>query len=417
MFIDRVRIKVFAGAGGNGCTSFRREKYVAQGGPNGGDGGDGGDVIFVASSRLGTLLDLRYHPEWRGNRGVHGMGSDMHGKRGEDLIIEVPAGTVIKDQETEEVLADLVEDGESYLAARGGKGGKGNARFSTSSNRAPHFHENGEPGEAVELQLELKLLADVGIVGLPNAGKSTFLAAVSAATPKIADYPFTTLTPNLGVVTLGDYRSMTIADIPGIIEGAAQGKGLGHDFLRHIERTKVLLFFVDPMFGDPVETVEILESELLEHSTEFAKQPRVLAFTKADVTENREAFETLKQTYPNSVLISSASHEGVPELLELLWITLERYNQQLAEEPVEEEPGVEYTYEAPFTIEPWGEGYRVDGKKVLRAVRMTNFENEEGIRHLDSVLKKMGLYKALHRLGAENGDTIYVGDMELEYQD
>ncbi|MFP6581391.1 MAG: GTPase ObgE [Candidatus Hydrogenedentota bacterium] len=417
MFIDRVRIKVEAGGGGKGCTSFRREKYVSHGGPNGGDGGDGGDVLIVAASRLGTLQDVRYHPEWRGNRGAHGMGSDMHGKGGEDLTILVPAGTVVKDRETGEILADLVEDNEIYIAAHGGQGGKGNARFATSTNRAPQFHEQGEPGELVELQLELKLLADVGIVGLPNAGKSTFLAAVSKATPKIADYPFTTLTPNLGVVTLGEYRSLVIADIPGIIEGAAQGKGLGHDFLRHIERTKVLLYFVDSLFQEPAETFAILENELLEHSAEFAKRPKILAFTKSDITENREAFETMRKTFPDSVLISSVSGDGIPELLELLWTTVERYNRELEEGADEAEPEVEYTFDAPFTVDACEGGYEIGGKKVIRAVRMTDFENEEGLRHLDKVLKKMGLYKALQRMGAKDGDTIFVSDIEMEYRE
>lgn len=417
MFIDRVRIKIFAGAGGNGCTSFLREKYVSNGGPNGGDGGKGGDVLIVAASRLGTLEDVRYHSEWRGNRGTHGQGSAMHGKGGEDVIILVPAGTVVKDRHTEETLADLVEDGQTYVAANGGQGGKGNARFATSTNRAPKFHEQGEPGEVVELQLELKLLADVGIVGLPNAGKSTFLAAVSNATPKIADYPFTTLTPNLGVVSVGEFRSFVIADIPGIIEGAAQGKGLGHDFLRHIERTKVLLYFVDTLTQDPEETVAILDKELAEHSSEFALRPKVLAFTKSDITENREAYETLREVYPNSKLISSVTGDHIPELLELLWATLERYNLEQAGLLEEFVPEVEYNYDAPFMVEEWGGGYRVDGKKVLRVVRMTDFENEEGLRHLDKVLKKMGLYTALQRMGAVEGDTIFVGDIEMEYRE
>lgn len=417
MFIDRVRIKLTAGAGGNGCTSFRREKYVAHGGPNGGDGGAGGDILIVAASRLGTLQDLRYHSDWRGKRGVHGMGSDMHGKRGEDVLIQVPVGTVVKDRHTEEVLSDLTEDGQSYMASKGGKGGKGNARFATSTNKAPQFHETGEPGGFIELQLELKLLADVGLVGLPNAGKSTFLSAISAANPKIADYPFTTLTPNLGMVDLGDYRTMTVADIPGIIEGAAQGKGLGHDFLRHIERTKVLLYFADAMFEDPRETFATLERELLEHSEEFAHRPKIFAFTKADLPENQESFEELKGEFPGAYLISSVTGEGVKELLEGAWAALEQYNRELAGEKVEEPPGVEYTFEAPFTIEPVTNGFSIEGKRVTRAVRMTDFSNEEGLQHLDRVLTKMGLFKALHKMGASEGDTIYIGDAEMEYRE
>ena len=416
MFIDRVRIKVTGGDGGNGCTSFLREKYVAQGGPNGGNGGDGGDVYIVASSRLCTLQDLRYHPLWKGNRGTHGMGSGMHGKCGEELEIPVPTGTVIKDRQTGEILCDLVEDGQRYLAGKGGQGGGGNARFASGKNRIPMFHELGEPGDEHELQLELKLMADIGIVGLPNAGKSTFLARVSNATPKIADYPFTTLTPNLGVVALDDYRTLVIADIPGIIEGAAQGKGLGHDFLRHIERTKVLLFFIDPLFQDPRETYDILLNELLEHSDEFKERPKVLVFTKADITENKEQFEDLSKEFVDSMLISSATGEGVSDLLQVLWETLETYNQLLAGIEPDPEPEVQYTYDAPFTITETDHGFEVEGKKVVRAVRMTNFDNEEGLHHLDLVLEKIGLYKALQRLGAEEGDTIIIGDVEMEYR-
>ena len=299
----------------------------------------------------------------------------------------------------------------------GGKGGGGNARFASGTNRAPMFHEMGEPGEEYELQLELKLMADIGIVGLPNAGKSTFLSRVSNATPKIADYPFTTLTPNLGVVALDDYRTLVIADIPGIIEGAAQGKGLGHDFLRHIERTKVLLFFIDPLFQDPRETYDILLNELIEHSDTFRERPKVLAFTKADITENKEQFEELSKEFIDARLISSATGEGVDDLLQLLWETLEEYNRFLEGQETESVPEVEYTYDAPYTISETEDGYEVEGKKVVRAVRMTDFDNEEGLHHLDLVLKKWGLYKALQRMGAQEGDTIIIGGVEMEYRD
>ncbi|MFP6598173.1 MAG: Obg family GTPase CgtA, partial [Candidatus Hydrogenedentota bacterium] len=277
--------------------------------------------------------------------------------------------------------------------------------------------ETGEPGGYVELQLELKLLADVGLVGLPNAGKSTFLSAVSAANPKIADYPFTTLTPNLGIVDLGEYRTLVVADIPGIIEGAAQGKGLGHDFLRHIERTKVLLYFADALFEDPVETFATLEGELLEYSGEFAKRPKILAFTKADVTENRESYDRLRSAFPDAVLISSATGDGIKGLLELLWETLQRYNRELEGEEVDAPAAVEYTFDAPFKIEALSNGFSIEGKKVVRAVRMTDFANEEGLQHLDKVLTKMGLFKALQKMGASDGDMIYIGGHEMEYRD
>jgi len=417
MFIDRARIQVTAGAGGQGCCSFRREKYVPQGGPSGGDGGDGGDIEIVATTRTNSLNHLRYHSTWKGLRGQHGRGSDMHGKRGDATTIDVPVGTVILDSESGTVLRDLSEEGQGFIAARGGKGGRGNARFTTSTNRAPKFSEKGEPGEERALNLELKLIADVGIVGMPNAGKSTFLARTTAATPKIGDYPFTTLGPNLGVLELSDYRSMTIADIPGIIEGAAEGKGLGHDFLRHIERTKVLLFLIDPSAGDPLEMLEILENELAQHSAEFAKRPRVVAITKADLPDNRAAYEASKAAFETATLISSATGEGVDVLLEAVWSALQRYERELREGvQANPEPEAEYRYEAPFTIDTRDEGFSVNGKRVVRAVRMTDFSNEEAIMHLDRTLKKMGLFKALKRLGAVNGQSIYIADVELEYQ-
>ncbi len=415
MFIDRVRIAVTGGGGGNGCLSFRREKYVPLGGPNGGDGGHGGDVYIVATSRLTTLLDLRYHSTWRGKRGVHGKGSDRHGRNGEEMLVPVPCGTIVRDLETNDTLCDLTEEGQRYLAARGGRGGKGNARFATSTNRAPRFAEKGEPGQEAEYALELKLIAEVGIVGLPNAGKSTLLSAISAATPKIADYPFTTITPNLGIVQLDGYRTLSVADIPGIIEGAAEGKGLGHDFLRHIERTRVLLFLIDLGDEDPRATRDVLERELAEHSPVFAGRPRIYALNKADVTENRERFEDLKGELAPVFLLSGATGEGVPEILEALWQQVDRMRREDAGEPAAP-PEREYTYEAPFDIQARPNGYRVEGDRVLRAVRMTDFENPEAVEHLQLVLQKLGVFRALKRIGAKPGQSITIGDVELEYQ-
>ncbi len=416
MFVDRARIQVTAGAGGRGCRSFRREKYVSHGGPNGGDGGDGGSVYVVATTRHNSLNHLRYHSTWKGNRGQHGLGSDMHGKTGADLLIEVPVGTVARGEGSGEVLCDLSEEGQRYCVAQGGKGGRGNARFTTSTNRAPQFAEKGEPGEEATVEFELKLIADVGIVGLPNAGKSTLLSRVSAATPKIGDYPFTTISPNLGVVQLSDYRSLTLADIPGIIEGAAEGKGLGHDFLRHIERTKVLLFLIDASDADPSETLDTLESELAQHSELFESRPREVAFSKADLPENRARFEEVKDRFESPLLISAATGEGLDELLETVWQALERYKlQEQGAVTFDLSTETEYRYEAPFTIQAESAGFSVEGRKVVRAVRMTDFENEEAVHHLDLTLKKMGLYKALERMGAEDGQSIYIADVELEY--
>lgn len=415
MFVDQARIKVTAGAGGNGCCSFRREKYVPHGGPNGGDGGKGGDIIFVADARLTSMLDLRHHAHWKSERGEHGQGSDCHGKNGADSLVSVPLGTLVRDFETNEVLADLVEDGQRFLAARGGRGGRGNARFVSSTNRAPKFAELGEPGEGREFLLELKVIAEVGIVGLPNAGKSTLLAAVSAAHPKIDNYPFTTLSPNLGVAQLSDYRTLTMADIPGIIEGAADGKGLGHDFLRHIERTKLLVFLIDLGDDDPVKTRDVLENELAQYSDVFKDRPRVFVLNKADIPENRERFSAAAEAFDHPFLISAVTGEGVADLIEALWSIVDRIRKEGAAAAIPI-PEREYTYEAPFTVEAFGDSFRVEGKRIEQAVKMTNFENEFAVRHLQQTLQRMGVLKALKRMGARDGQVIAIGDVQLEYR-
>jgi GTPase len=416
MFIDRVRVRVSGGNGGDGCLSFLREKYVPLGGPNGGDGGKGGDIIFVADTRMTSLMDLHYHSHWRGKRGTHGKGKDCHGRKAEDTIVHVPAGTVIHEYESNEVLCDLVEHDQAFSAARGGCGGRGNARLVTPSNRIPRFAEKGEPGEEREYFFELKTIAEVGLVGLPNAGKSTFLSRTTAANPKIADYPFTTLSPNLGMVTLEGCRTLSIADIPGIIEGAADGKGLGHEFLRHIERTKVLLFLIDLGDEDPRETYDILQKELYAHSEEFRKRPQFLAFNKVDVTEYREQVEALRESFSDCHVLSAATGEGVDELLEILWKQVEHLRKH-PEEDIAPEPEREYTFQAPFTIKPVKSGFRVEGARVLRVVRMCHFENEEAVRHLQRTFQEIGLFKALKRMGAKEGQSIHIGDLELEYQD
>ncbi len=414
MFIDRARIKVTGGGGGKGCCSFRREKYVPHGGPDGGDGGNGGDVLIVANSRLSSLMDLRYHSTWKGNRGAHGRGSNCHGKCGEDIFITVPPGTIVHDLDSDSILADLKNDGDSFRAGRGGRGGKGNARFATSTNRIPQFAEIGEPGEEASFALELKLIAEVGLVGLPNAGKSTLLSTVTAAKPKIASYPFTTLSPNLGVAFLSKYRMLTIADIPGIIEGAAEGKGLGHDFLRHIERTRVLLFLIDLGDEEPLKTIDVLERELAEHSGEFAARPRVYALNKIDIPDNLEKAEKLKSKLADVFLISGAGGEGVNDLMEHIHDILERVRREDETGEVEEVEH-EYTYEAPFTIKEEDGVFQIEGRTVLRFVRMTDFENEEAVRYLQEKLKKMGIFKALKRMGASEGQSIFIGTLELEY--
>ncbi len=335
MFIDRAKIHVQGGDGGNGVTAFRREKFVPRGGPSGGDGGRGGDVIVVADGSLNTLLHLRYNPRHIAERGSHGEGSNRSGHNGADLIVRVPVGTQIFDATTGDLLHDLNHDGDRWLAARGGRGGFGNAHFTTSTNRAPRYHQSGGKGEEIELQLELKLLADVGLVGFPNAGKSTFISTVSAARPKIADYPFTTLEPNLGVVDLGDFRTFVIADIPGLIEGAHTGAGLGDRFLRHIERTKLLLHLVDVSSAsgrDAVSDYETVNRELASYNQELATRPQFVVATKIDALDDPQRLETLKRSALNDTkpffAISSATGAGVRELINAVSAKLEELSAE-----------------------------------------------------------------------------------------
>ena len=335
MFIDRAKIYVHGGDGGNGVTAFRREKFVPRGGPSGGDGGRGGDVIVVADASLNTLLHLRYNPRHIAARGAHGEGSNRSGREGDDLIVRVPVGTQIFDAETGELLHDLNHDADRWLAARGGRGGFGNAHFTSSTNRAPRYHQSGSRGEERELQLELKLLADVGLVGFPNAGKSTFISTVSAARPKIADYPFTTLEPHLGVVDLGDFRTFVIADIPGLIEGAHTGAGLGDRFLRHIERTKLLLHLVDvSSFSgrDAVSDYETVNRELASYNAELATRPQFVVATKIDALDDPERLASLKQRALKDekpfFAISSATGEGVAELVNAMAAKLDELSAE-----------------------------------------------------------------------------------------
>ena len=321
-FIDEAKIYVKAGDGGRGCVSFRREKFVPRGGPNGGDGGNGGDVLMVAQRNMTSLLDHRYQQHYRAKRGVHGKGKDQHGKNADDLIIPVPMGTIIKDFETDKYYGDLTEEGQTLIIAKGGKGGRGNARFVTPTNQAPKEAEPGTPGEEKTIKLELKLLADVGLLGFPNAGKSTLISTLSAARPKIADYPFTTLVPNLGVVSYGDGQTFVLADIPGIIEGAHEGAGLGIQFLKHIERTKILIHLLDlsPITErDPVHDYETLNHELESFSEELSKKPQIVALNKIDITEARDELDRIQKHFSDMGIktfpISSATGEGTKELV------------------------------------------------------------------------------------------------------
>jgi GTP-binding protein len=325
MFIDEAKIYVKGGDGGNGCVSFRREKYVPKGGPDGGDGGDGGSVIITADRNLHTLIDFKYKQHYKAKRGAHGQGSNKHGKSGEECRIRVPVGTIIKDAGAQEIPKDLNEDGMEFIAVNGGRGGRGNARFKSSTNRAPRRSEKGFPGEEKWLSLELKLLADVGIIGFPNAGKSTLISKISAARPKISDYPFTTLAPNLGVVAVEEHKSFVVADIPGLIEGAHEGKGLGIRFLRHIERTKILLHLIDMSSGegrDPLDDFETINRELSHFSPELASKLQIVAGNKIDIPEARERFKKVKGRFKdikvNIFPVSAATGEGVDKVIKCI---------------------------------------------------------------------------------------------------
>ncbi|HRI04108.1 MAG TPA: GTPase ObgE [Pyrinomonadaceae bacterium] len=338
MFIDRVKIKVKAGDGGNGVTAFRREKFIPRGGPSGGDGGVGGSVYMESHEGLNTLLHLRYNPEHKAERGRHGEGSNRYGKDGEDAVVKVPVGTQVFDPETNELLFDFTEPGQRYMAAKGGKGGWGNSHFATATRQAPKYHYNGRPGGERELQLELKLIADVGLVGFPNAGKSTLISVISAAKPKIADYPFTTLEPNLGVVDMGDFRTFVVADIPGLIEGASDGAGLGHRFLRHVERTKLMLHLVDvsSLSGrDPVSDYEIINRELANYDADLAKRPQIIVATKIDTMDEPERVEALKKRAKKDKMpffeISSVTNKGVKDLVSAVAVALDEITKEEAE--------------------------------------------------------------------------------------
>lgn len=417
MFVDYAKIYVKGGDGGNGIVAFRREKYVPMGGPSGGDGGRGGNVIFVADEGLKTLMDFRYKKHFKAGRGEHGQGKNMHGRSGEDLMVKVPVGTVIRDDATGEVIADLTRHGQEAVVARGGRGGRGNARFATSNNRAPTLSENGEPGEEKWIRLELKLLADVGLVGFPNAGKSTLISRISAAKPKIADYPFTTLVPNLGVVETKNRDNFVVADIPGLIENAAEGAGLGHDFLRHIERTKVLLFLLDTAQSegrDVLKDYEILRRELEKYNPQLLSRPYLIVANKIDISEASENLKRLQKLYGDKVYpISAVTGEGLEELIEKTYELLKSVPEEVYEG--EERVVRKYEEEIPFEINKIDGVYEVTGKRIEKLVTMTNFNTEEGLRRFQNTVIKMGLEDALKDMGIKEGDIVRIKDFEFEY--
>ncbi|MBQ3365551.1 MAG: GTPase ObgE [Acidaminococcaceae bacterium] len=421
MFIDKARIYVEAGNGGDGMSSFRREKFVEKGGPNGGNGGRGGNVILRADISLNTLIDFRYKRKFIAKSGDRGGVSNMTGHRGEDVIIKVPLGTVVRDDETNIMIADLTEDGQEFVAAKGGRGGKGNACYATSTKRAPTFAEKGEPGTKGWLRLELKLLADVGLVGYPSVGKSSIISRVSAAKPEIAAYHFTTLTPVLGVVRLNEEQSFVLADIPGLIEGAAEGVGLGHDFLRHIERTKVLLHVVD-VSGcegrDPIEDFEKINHELEAYSAKLARRKQLVVANKMDLPDSADNFVILKEYVEEKgyeiMPVSAATGEG---LQELMWKAWEMTRQYVAE-PEEEIGVVEEGDPDSFEIIRGAEDadFEVKGKNIERLVAMTNFDNSEALYRFQLIWKRLKIEEALLEAGIQEGQTVRILDMVFNYQ-
>lgn len=416
-FFDQVKVHVEAGAGGDGCVSFRREKYVPLGGPNGGNGGRGGDVFLEADPHLNTLISFKGRRHFKAQRGGHGKGKKMQGRKGEDVYLSVPPGTVVRDAETGELLADLTSPGQRALVAHGGRGGLGNAAFASATNQAPRIAERGDLGESRWLILELKLIADVGIVGCPNAGKSTLLAAVSAARPKIADYPFTTLVPNLGMVSI-DERDFVMIDIPGLIEGAHEGAGLGHEFLRHVERTRVLVHLLDGGSEDPLQNFDDINEELRLFNPSLARKPQLVALNKMDLPQAQELWPVVKEELEGRGLsacsISAATGSGVREMLYLVVRLLDSVPE---DEAVPEETTIFRPPEddEAFTISVENDGFRIRGKRVERLVARTDWRYDESIRRLHRALESIGVAKAMEEAGVQKGDTVYIGDAELEW--
>jgi len=427
MFVDQTKIYVKGGDGGNGMVAFRREKYVPKGGPAGGDGGKGADVVFEVNEGLRTLMDFRYQRHFKAPRGEHGMSKNQHGKNAKDMVVKVPPGTVVMDAATNEVIADLVEHGQRAVIAKGGRGGRGNSRFATPANPAPEIAENGEPGQERDVILELKLLADVGLVGFPSVGKSTLLSVVSAAKPKIAEYHFTTIVPNLGMVETEDNRSFVMADLPGLIEGAHAGAGLGHQFLRHIERTRVIVHVIDMAATegrDPFEDYQTINTELEEYNLRLTERPQIIVANKMDMPEAEENLvkfkEQLDEDYP-IFPISAVTRKGLRELLFAIADKIEE-TPEFPLDHEEEETGVHrvlYKHEADpeafyITRDPDG-SFVVTGEKLEKLFKMTNFQREESVRRFSRQLRGLGVDDALRQKGAKDGDIVRLFDFEFEF--
>jgi GTPase len=426
MFVDKIKIFVKGGDGGNGVVAFRREKFIANGGPAGGDGGRGGNIIFQVEEGLRTLVDFRYKKHFKADRGEHGRSKNQHGAWAEDKVIKVPPGTVVRDAETGELIADLTQQEQVSTIVKGGRGGKGNIRFASSSNPAPQIAENGEPGQERWVELELKLLADVGLVGYPSVGKSTLLSIVSAAKPKIGAYHFTTIVPNLGVVLVDEGRSFVMADLPGLIEGAHQGVGLGHQFLRHVERTKLIVHVID-MAGsegrDPYADYLQINEEVRLYKQNLEHRPQIVVANKMDLPESEEQLELFREqlgldvpVYP----ISAVTNQGLKELLFAIVNRLDKIEAEEREKEPTEEATVVYKVDSElpaFTIRRENEVYVVEGDRIEKLIRMTNFSFQDSLMRFANTIKQMGVEKELHERGAQVGDTIRIGKMEFELSD
>ena len=423
MFVDRVIVKLKAGNGGNGIVSFRREAHVPLGGPNGGDGGNGGSIIFEVDTNKSTLLDLRYNKKIIAKNGENGKSKKMHGASGEDIIIKVPQGTIIKDATTHDMIADLTKVDQRATVCKGGKGGRGNYHFASGKDNAPEYAEQGTFGESKEVEIELKLLADVGLVGFPSVGKSTLLSVVSKARPEIAEYHFTTLVPNLGVVQV-ENRSFVMADLPGLIEGASEGKGLGIEFLKHVERCRVLVHVVDMGANDgrdPLEDYRIINEELANYHPKLATRPQIVVANKMDLDDAKANLERFKKAYPDVEVFETMTiiHEGIDKLLYKCIELLDKTPVFDLNDEKEKEERVVYKFEAKkpeFTISNLGNGqYRVNGDKVVRLFHATDFDDEKQMMNFGLTLKKMGVDDALRKAGAKDGDVILIEDYRLEF--
>ena len=420
-FLDKAKIRVISGHGGNGMVAWRREKYVDKGGPAGGDGGRGGDIYFVADENMSTLLDFKIKSVYKAQSGENGGIKNMHGACAKDLYIKVPLGTVVRDTKTGNIIADFTENEQKILIAKGGRGGRGNARFATAQKRAPQFCEPGEPGIERTLELELKLFADVGLLGMPNAGKSTFISNVSSAKPKIADYPFTTLVPHLGVVKNPNGGSYVIADIPGLIEGASEGVGLGHEFLRHVERCRFLIHIVDITAENPVNNYNIINNELKKHSERLGGLYQILVLNKIDALSKEEVnkyIEEFKQYSPEIFAISAVTGENIGNLMHFVDMKVEEIPKPVFEISVEDDLGAYDNDDSDFEITKLAkDAYIISGGKINRLAKVTDARNTEQVIRLQNILKSMGVFDSLREYGLKNGDTVILGHLELAYYD